>query len=321
MATDRAFGLVVDALVDAGMLGDATDGAKRAEANGVLVVHSDNGGFPCAQKLAGSNHPYRGCKFNWFEGGIKVPAFIYGPGVVPETREGATYAGLMHHADWTATPQARGRADGRRRRARARREGPLVGHRERHGRPHGPHDRVLARADVRGAAPGAAQAAAERRERDVVLAEYDAVALATSGDQFAAIRCDGTLADNAPSLLFNVVDDPHERTLLSTKSEYTATIQDLEFLAMNIYSNQKVDVTYPHGAPQDGVDAVTAFDDNGGASCRGAARPVKRARRRARGPSASRRAARLVCVARARAADPACSCTALTRIRRRARRA
>ena len=95
-------------------------------------------------------------------------------------------------------------------------------------------------------------------------AEYDAVALATSGDQFAAIRCDGTLANNAPSLLFNVVDDPHERTLLSTKSEYTSTIQDLEFLAMNIYNNQKVDVTYPHGAPQDGIDAVTAFDDNGG---------------------------------------------------------
>ena len=47
-------------------------------------------GLGGAQKLAGSNHPYRGCKFNWFEGGIKVPAFIYGPGVVPETREGAT---------------------------------------------------------------------------------------------------------------------------------------------------------------------------------------------------------------------------------------
>ena len=90
-ATDRALGLVVDALVDNGMLGDATSGAMRSDANGILVVHSDNGGFPCAQKLSGSNHPYRGCKFNWFEGGIKVPAFIYGPGVVPAVREGASY--------------------------------------------------------------------------------------------------------------------------------------------------------------------------------------------------------------------------------------
>ena len=265
MATDRAFGLVVDALVDAGMLGDATDGAKRAEANGVLVVHSDNGGFPCAQKLAGSNHPYRGCKFNWFEGGIKVPAFIYGPGVVPETREGATYAGLMHHVDWTATflklaGVQTADVDALELDAKDHWSGIANGTADHTGRTIafslGPTYAVLRQ--------GPLKLMANVANATWFSAEYDAVALATSGDQFAAIRCDGTLADNAPSLLFNVVDDPHERTLLSTKSEYTATIQDLEFLAMNIYSNQKVDVTYPHGAPQDGIDAVTAFDDNGG---------------------------------------------------------
>ena len=86
--------------------------ARRARAaHGVLVVHSDNGGFPCASELAGSNAPLRAArKFNWFDGGVKVPAFVYGPGVVPESREGASYAGLMHHVDWTATflaPRAR----------------------------------------------------------------------------------------------------------------------------------------------------------------------------------------------------------------------
>ena len=51
--------------------------------NTVLVVHSDNGGDTChaAGDAApwGSNWPLRGRKMGYFEGGIKVPAFLYSP--------------------------------------------------------------------------------------------------------------------------------------------------------------------------------------------------------------------------------------------------
>ena len=96
LATDRALGLVVDALVDAGMLGDATAGAKRAEANGVLVVHSDNGGDTEYNKgHPGNNFPLRSEKFAYYEGGIRVPAFVFAPGLLDDTRKGSTFHGLM----------------------------------------------------------------------------------------------------------------------------------------------------------------------------------------------------------------------------------
>ncbi|KAH8097997.1 sulfuric ester hydrolase [Aureococcus anophagefferens] len=40
----------------------------------VVAVVSDNGGYPCAAELAGSNHPLRGSKLQGFQGGVKVPA-------------------------------------------------------------------------------------------------------------------------------------------------------------------------------------------------------------------------------------------------------
>ena len=39
-------------------------------------------------------------KFYDFEGGLKVPAFVYAPGRV---QGGSSYEGLLHHVDWMAT--------------------------------------------------------------------------------------------------------------------------------------------------------------------------------------------------------------------------
>ena len=73
----------------------------------VIVVHSDNGGDTCHAigDVApwGSNWPLRGRKMSYFEGGVRVPAFVYAPSLIPKWRVGGTYNGLMHHVDWVAT--------------------------------------------------------------------------------------------------------------------------------------------------------------------------------------------------------------------------
>ena len=46
----------------------------------IIVVASDNGGQICP--LCGqSNYPLRGAKRNNFEGGVRTPAIVSGPGI------------------------------------------------------------------------------------------------------------------------------------------------------------------------------------------------------------------------------------------------
>eukprot|EP00752_Nemacystus_decipiens_P016640 g14880.t1 len=68
--------------------------------NSIIVVASDNGGCP---SLGGSNYPLRGLKHSYWEGGVKVPAFIYSESHIPEGRRGTEYNGLMHVTDWLPT--------------------------------------------------------------------------------------------------------------------------------------------------------------------------------------------------------------------------
>eukprot|EP00752_Nemacystus_decipiens_P014913 g13276.t1 len=68
--------------------------------NSIIVVASDNGGCP---SLGGSNYPLRGLKHSYWEGGVKVPAFIYSESHIPEARRGTEYHGLMHVTDWLPT--------------------------------------------------------------------------------------------------------------------------------------------------------------------------------------------------------------------------
>ncbi|CAM9909479.1 unnamed protein product, partial [Phaeothamnion confervicola] len=68
--------------------------------NTLLVVASDNGGCP---EYGGSNFPLRGMKHTYWEGGNRVPAFVYGPGVLPARRAGAVFDGLFSVSDWVPT--------------------------------------------------------------------------------------------------------------------------------------------------------------------------------------------------------------------------
>jgi arylsulfatase B len=72
--------------------------------NSVIFFNSDNGGDVDYKKgHPGNNYPLRSWKFGYYEGGIRTPAFVYAPGLIPESREGGTYNGLMHHVDLIAT--------------------------------------------------------------------------------------------------------------------------------------------------------------------------------------------------------------------------
>ncbi|CAM9251444.1 unnamed protein product [Pylaiella littoralis] len=68
--------------------------------NSIIVVASDNGGCP---RHGGSNYPLRGTKYSYWEGGNKVPAFMYSTSHIPEERWGTKYGGIMHVTDWLPT--------------------------------------------------------------------------------------------------------------------------------------------------------------------------------------------------------------------------
>ena len=74
--------------------------------NTLLVHLSDNGGqvVPSAMNHLpqGSNWPLRGMKRSYFEGGVRVPAFVAG-GALPEAARGKMINGYIHIADWFAT--------------------------------------------------------------------------------------------------------------------------------------------------------------------------------------------------------------------------
>ena len=89
MSIDNSLKNLVDTLEDEGML-----------SNTVLFVNSDNGGDTLyAKGHPGNNFPMRSLKFSYYEGGVRVPAFVFAPGIVPEARQGSAYHGMMHHVD------------------------------------------------------------------------------------------------------------------------------------------------------------------------------------------------------------------------------
>ena len=65
-AIDDVVAALVTSLTDAGIMD-----------NTILVFSSDNGGQPTAG--GASNYPLRGGNNTWWEGGIRVPSWIYSP--------------------------------------------------------------------------------------------------------------------------------------------------------------------------------------------------------------------------------------------------
>lgn len=71
---------------------------KNYMRNLLVVFTSDNGG---ASYIAGSNWPLRGSKATVWEGGTRVPTFVYSKTLLKKT--GITINGLVHITDWFPT--------------------------------------------------------------------------------------------------------------------------------------------------------------------------------------------------------------------------
>lgn len=95
MSVDSSLRNLVSTLEDYDMLKDS-----------VILVNSDNGGDTVYTKgHPGNNFPLRSAKFAYFEGGVRVPAFVYAPWVdgFETTYGGTEFTGLMHHVDLLPT--------------------------------------------------------------------------------------------------------------------------------------------------------------------------------------------------------------------------
>ncbi|KAK7077117.1 hypothetical protein SK128_010596 [Halocaridina rubra] len=86
LAMDEAVGRVVEALKKTGHY-----------KNSVIIFTTDNGG---SLKKGASNHPLKGGKSNYQEGGTRGPTFIHSP-LLPNP--GTVYNGLFHVTDWYST--------------------------------------------------------------------------------------------------------------------------------------------------------------------------------------------------------------------------
>ena len=81
-------------------IGNVTAAYKAAGLwdNTVLILVSDNGG-PLDHT---TNAPLRGGKHTFWEGGVRVVAFVSGP-LIPVARRGTEYLGMLHSSDWYPT--------------------------------------------------------------------------------------------------------------------------------------------------------------------------------------------------------------------------
>eukprot|EP00041_Stephanoeca_diplocostata_P023742 m.589120 g.589120 ORF g.589120 m.589120 type:complete len:372 (+) comp22369_c0_seq6:1415-2530(+) len=76
--------------------------AKGMWDNTLMVVSADNGGPAFSDQHAASNFPLRGGKYQLWEGGIRVSAFVTG-GFLPSTMRGTNISFPIHICDWYAT--------------------------------------------------------------------------------------------------------------------------------------------------------------------------------------------------------------------------
>jgi len=229
MATDGAFGSVVNAMNETGML----------DQGAVIVVTSDNGGWPCATGLRGSNWPLRGSKFHYTEGALRVPAFVYAThsaSLIPSSSRGGTYSGLMHHVDWLTTFAALASID------------------------------VTDDPDLDGknqwsAIAGAGSVRSPRNEIAFALdPEFAALRLGRYklvvkmqnstwwGDHnYTSEEAYSCVTDDTVTMLFDIEDDPNEHFNLYPLDEYASIAGNLSDRARALYAEQNFVPTHPYG--------------------------------------------------------------------------
>ena len=98
-------------------IGNTTEALKRTGLwdETLFILHADNGavqahgahshdvnGVGGFQGTGGTAYPYRGAKFNVWEGGTRTPAILAG-GYLPASCHGKESHAFMHVSDWMAT--------------------------------------------------------------------------------------------------------------------------------------------------------------------------------------------------------------------------
>ena len=87
-ALDRGIGKIIEGL------------KKNNKFNDTMIIFtSDNGGAHYSN-IQNSNHPYKGFKSTFFEGGIRVPLFIQYPNFIPKN---TVFKKTSHHVDIFST--------------------------------------------------------------------------------------------------------------------------------------------------------------------------------------------------------------------------
>eukprot|EP00618_Florenciella_parvula_P031434 CAMPEP_0119466896 /NCGR_PEP_ID=MMETSP1344-20130328/1337_1 /TAXON_ID=236787 /ORGANISM="Florenciella parvula, Strain CCMP2471" /LENGTH=666 /DNA_ID=CAMNT_0007499235 /DNA_START=13 /DNA_END=2010 /DNA_ORIENTATION=- len=239
----------------------------------VVIVQSDNGGWPCGDHTAGDNYPYRGSKMTYFEGGVKVPAFIYAPGILSS----GEYVGLMHHVDWLATIV----------------EGIAGGVVDDDTSDSLDHWAAIVAAQGKGSGLGDQYALRDKivftlddsyavvRHGDLKLmyqvynstwfnVNYDAKDHAYFDDDSStslAIFCqyDSDMDDDTGkhNFLFNISADPREKVNLYYHEEHEKSRDQLLSWARSTYDSEHYEPTYPFGEPSDNVSTTTMYYHGG----------------------------------------------------------
>ena len=242
-AVDRGVGVVKQALDD-------------RPRDYVLAVISDNGGDACGAHCAGSNFPLRGQKFFEFDGGVKVPALVYSPTLIPAARRGQTFDGLFHHVDWLATFM------------------DAAGGHQSLLDPN--YDSVSQWEFITGKRSGAARDtivfAASAQTAAIRSGDYKFLYRVVNGSNLALDwngtedthfdACEGGVQ---LSFLFDVKNDPNELVDLSGDERYNETLVQLHAIWKKVYETEFWTPSSPFGdTSSEDSPAAVAFQKNGG---------------------------------------------------------
>ena len=66
-----------------GAILDAVEAQDRKKAENTLIIFTSDNGSPYYIGM-GNNYPYRGGKYNFFEGGVRIPMFMQWPKIIPK---------------------------------------------------------------------------------------------------------------------------------------------------------------------------------------------------------------------------------------------